>query len=154
MLFGRWMRWFSALETHCKPSLIINGSVIIYSSYRVAYRSGVTLATSSLRKNVFAGRTPVIAGVSASFRTGFPHAMEQGAIVQTATALHISIGRASLLSSTGSVAVSEQMAGIRRLLMGWEDEKTETGLWFKRASEASSSTPDKHNLRGANEDHN
>ncbi|KAJ8698292.1 hypothetical protein PTI98_005017 [Pleurotus ostreatus] len=120
----------------------------------VAYRSGVTLATSSPRKNVFAGRTPVIAGVSASFRTGFPHAMEQGAIVQTATALHISIGRASLFSSTDSVAVSEQMAGIRRLLMGWEDEKTETGLWFKRASEASSSSPDKYNLRGANEDHN
>ncbi|KAF4602114.1 hypothetical protein EYR40_005318 [Pleurotus pulmonarius] len=101
----------------------------------VAYRSGVTLATSSLRKNVFAGRTPVIAGISASFRTGFPHAMEQGAIVQTATALHISVGRALLLSGAGSVAVSEQMAGIRRLLMGWEDENTETGLWFKRASE-------------------
>ncbi|KAJ8523536.1 hypothetical protein ONZ45_g113 [Pleurotus djamor] len=101
----------------------------------MAYRSGVTLATSSLMKATFAQGSPVIAGLSTTFRTGFPHAMEQGAIVQTVTALHVRLGKPAPFASGASVAVSEQIAGLRRLLTGWVDERTETGQWFRQASE-------------------
>lgn len=63
--------------------------------------------------------------------------MQQGAIAQDVAALHIAIGRPHPYSgSAGATAsVSTQIAVLRRLLSGWESKDTETGFWFKRASE-------------------
>lgn len=57
--------------------------------------------------------------------------MSKGAIVQDVAALHLDLSRGS------QVATSAQLAGLRRLLYGWENADTETGIWFKRAAEVS-----------------
>jgi hypothetical protein len=107
--------------------------------HRTAYRSGVTTATSSLlTSTLFGGRAGMIGGLSTTFRTGSAHALEQGAMVQGITALHVAIGRAYPYGGgVGTVSVSEQIAGLRRLLFGFENESTETGHWFKKAAEVS-----------------
>ncbi|KAH0587756.1 hypothetical protein H2248_006514 [Termitomyces sp. 'cryptogamus'] len=101
-----------------------------------AYRSGITLATSSLSKAYYLDGTPghIISGLSTTFRTGSLHALERGAIVQDMTALHVHIGRAHPLIGKG-VSVSTQIAALRRLLFGWETKDKETGYWFKQAAE-------------------
>ncbi|GLB33967.1 putative amidohydrolase [Lyophyllum shimeji] len=101
-----------------------------------AYRSGVTLATSSLGKAYYLDGTGahVISGLSATFRTGAAHAMEPEAIVQDIAALHIHIGRPHPLIGEG-VSVSTQIAALRRLLFGWETKAKETGHWFRKAAE-------------------
>ncbi|KAJ7684011.1 carbohydrate esterase family 9 protein [Mycena rosella] len=98
-----------------------------------AYRAGVTYGTTSVMKPL--GGNSVIGGVSTVFCTGSAHAMEQGAIIQTFAALHVGIHRAHPLSRNRPVSVSSQIAGLRRLLYGWESQETETGKWFKRAAE-------------------
>ncbi|KAK0206400.1 carbohydrate esterase family 9 protein [Desarmillaria ectypa] len=99
---------------------------------KVAYRSGVTAATS-----VSAGTqgvyTRVVLGLSTTFRTGSAHSMQYGAVIQDVTALHIAI--APPTAGKDRVGVSDQVAALRRLLFGWESTETETGLWFKRAAE-------------------
>ncbi|KAJ7498753.1 hypothetical protein FB451DRAFT_1334381 [Mycena latifolia] len=102
-----------------------------------AYRAGVTSGTTSLMKPLSSGGTSVIAGVSTTFCTGSSHAMEQGAIIQKSTALHVGIHRPHpfLQNKPRAVSVSSQIAGLRRLLYGWENQETETGKWFKRAAE-------------------
>lgn len=96
----------------------------------------MTLATSSLAKPYYLSGSDahVIAGLSTTFRTGSAHAMERGAIVQDVVAMHVIIGRPHPLLGQG-VSVSTQIAGLRRLLYGWEGTDQETGLWFKRAAE-------------------
>jgi hypothetical protein len=84
---------------------------------RVAYRAGVTLATSF---PVSYGSTRVISGLSTTFRTGSKHGLEHGSLIQEVAALHVEMGRAN------PVSVSEQIAGLRRLLFGWENKDTET----------------------------
>jgi hypothetical protein len=103
---------------------------------RTAYRSGVTLATSSLARPVYLGGSgsQVISGLSTTFRTGSAHAMERGAIIQEIAALHVTLGRAHPLSDVG-VSVSTQISGLRRLLSGWESTDKETGFWFRKAAE-------------------
>ncbi|KAF9006581.1 carbohydrate esterase family 9 protein [Cyathus striatus] len=103
----------------------------------IAYRSGVTFATSSLAKPIFlyASEGHLIAGLSVTFRTGASHAMESGAIIQDVVALHVVIGRAHPVFHDKSISVSTQVAALRRLLFGWESTDKETGLWFRRASE-------------------
>ncbi|KAJ7044508.1 carbohydrate esterase family 9 protein [Mycena alexandri] len=104
----------------------------------MAYRSGVTTGTVSLKRpiNTFeGGGTNVIAGISTTFSTGASHAMEKGAIIQIFTALHVAIHRPHPFSKERQVSVSSQIAGLRRLLYGWENQATETGKWFKRAAE-------------------
>ncbi|KAF8969443.1 carbohydrate esterase family 9 protein [Flammula alnicola] len=83
-----------------------------------AYRSGVTLATSSLAKPIYlyGPDAHIISGLSVAFRTGSAHVMQRGAIIQDVTALHV-------------------IAGLRRLLYGWESNDHETGAWFKKAAE-------------------
>ncbi|PBK72727.1 carbohydrate esterase family 9 protein [Armillaria solidipes] len=95
---------------------------------KVAYRSGVTAATSFLAGPQGA-HTRVILGLSTTFRTGSAHSMQYGAVIQDVTALHIAI------APTLGVGVSDQVAALRHLLFGWESTETETGLWFKRAAE-------------------
>lgn len=76
----------------------------------------------------------VISGLSTTFRTGSAHAIEQGAIIQDVAALHVAVGRAHPLLREG-VSVSTQIAGLRRLLYGWESIDKETGFWFRKAAE-------------------
>lgn len=99
------------------------------------------MATSSLAKPFSLGvyGSNMIAGVSATFRTGASHAMERGAILQHATALHISIGRSYPLFPGRRPSVSTQILALRRLLYGWETEERETGEWFRKAAEVSNS---------------
>jgi hypothetical protein len=104
---------------------------------RLAYRSGVTLATTSFARPVYAGgsNSHIISGLSATFRTGAGHAMQRGAIVQDVAALHVVMGKPHPVSP--GVSVSTQMAALRRLLYGWETQDKETGHWFRKAAEVS-----------------
>jgi len=79
----------------------------------------------------------MIAGVSATFRTGASHAMERGAILQDATALHITMGRSHPLFPDRRPSVSTQISTLRRLLYGWEAQERVTGEWFQKAAEVS-----------------
>ncbi|TFK75753.1 composite domain of metallo-dependent hydrolase [Pluteus cervinus] len=96
----------------------------------LAYRSGVTMATSSLNKGDF-----VISGLSVTFGTGSSYVVEHGAILQEITALHVKISRPNPLEGTPGVSVSSQIGGLRRLLFGWESRDQETGHWFRKAAE-------------------
>ncbi|KAF8165543.1 hypothetical protein B0H34DRAFT_689508 [Crassisporium funariophilum] len=100
-----------------------------------AHRSGVTFATSSLAKPIFlvGPDAHVISGLSTTFRTGSAHAMQSGAIVQETVALHIVMGKSN--PGFRAVSVSTQIAGLRRLLYGWESSDRETGAWFRKAAE-------------------
>ncbi|KAF8914186.1 carbohydrate esterase family 9 protein [Gymnopilus junonius] len=100
-----------------------------------AYRAGVTLGTSSFARPIhLAGEdVQVVAGLSASFRTGSLHAMQRGAIVQDIAALHVSLGKS--YPTLKGISVSTQIAGLRRLLYGWESTDKETGAWFRKAAE-------------------
>ncbi|PPQ65953.1 hypothetical protein CVT26_010715 [Gymnopilus dilepis] len=100
-----------------------------------AYRSGVTLATSSFARPVHLDEEDihVISGLSVSFRTSSLHAMQRGAIVQDIAALHVTLGKS--YPTANSISVSTQMAGLRRLLYGWESTDKETGAWFRKAAE-------------------
>jgi len=111
-----------------KGSLLINDP-------RMAYRRGVTLATSSLAKPIYlAGpNAHIISGLSTTFRTGSSHAMQRGAIVQDIVALHVVMGKPYI--TTKGVSVSTQIAGLRRLLYSWISEEKESGMWFRRAAE-------------------
>lgn len=103
---------------------------------RLAHRAGVTHATSSLAKsNLFAGSAYILAGLSATFRTGSTHALEPGAIIKDVTALHVAIGRTPPFADAPRVSVSTQVAALRRLLLGGEPEDTETGYWFGKAAQ-------------------
>ncbi|KAF8737942.1 hypothetical protein AX14_012122 [Amanita brunnescens Koide BX004] len=103
----------------------------------LAYRSGITFATSSLIKRRYAdNRGPhIISGLSATFRTGSGHAMERGAIIQDISALHVVLGRPDPILQNSRTSVTTQIAALRRLLFGWEGEDKETGDWFRKASE-------------------
>jgi hypothetical protein len=84
---------------------------------------------------MFGDESSIIAGLSATFRTGAAHAMERGAIVQNVASLHVALGRPHPQSGQVSASVSEQIATLRRLLFGFEPKETETGRWFKQAVE-------------------
>ena len=73
-------------------------------------------------------------GLSASFRTGASNFFDRGALIKTATALHVAIGRSLPMSSTLGASVSTEIATLRRLLLNGEGEHTETGKWFKKAA--------------------
>ncbi|KAF9268136.1 carbohydrate esterase family 9 protein [Marasmius fiardii PR-910] len=106
-----------------------------------AYHMGITSATSSLMHPLYPSRTEndgtVVWGLSTTFRTGALHALEPGAIMQEVAGLHVRITRASSFSGPhyGAISVSEQLAGLRRLLYGWESRESDTGKWFRRAAE-------------------
>lgn len=60
--------------------------------------------------------------------------MQRGAIVQDVAALHVTVSRPFPVIEQG-VSVSTQIAGLRRLLYGWEGADKETGQWFRQAAE-------------------
>lgn len=96
----------------------------------------MTKAVSSLTKRtLFAGALSLTPSVSVAFRTGASGALERGAVLNEATALHVTIQRAAPYAS-GVASVSAQVAALRRLLLGGE-ERGETGLWFRQAAEVS-----------------
>ncbi|KZP04918.1 hypothetical protein FIBSPDRAFT_1054380, partial [Athelia psychrophila] len=103
----------------------------------IAYRSGVTAGTVSLRQDTMSSGS-IISGLSTTFRTGAAHGMDRGAIVQNVAALHVTLARPPPLSGharKSSVSVSEQFGTLRRLLWGFEPKETQTGLWFSKAME-------------------
>ncbi|KAH9943156.1 composite domain of metallo-dependent hydrolase [Epithele typhae] len=98
----------------------------------VAHHAGVTYATTSFLKPHFFSRGSFVGGLSATFRTGATNGLQRAAIIKPITALHIAIGRHSPLSS--GIGVSTEIATLRHLLLGGEDEHTETGKWFQKAA--------------------
>ncbi|KAK7001003.1 carbohydrate esterase family 9 protein [Favolaschia claudopus] len=98
-----------------------------------AYRFGVTSAT--VRETSSGDARNIISGLSTTISTGASHAMERGAIIQKYTALHVAIQRPDPISKTRQVSVSNQIAGLRRLLLGWETQETDTKRWSKKAAE-------------------
>ncbi|KAI9064852.1 composite domain of metallo-dependent hydrolase [Trametes sanguinea] len=102
----------------------------------LAHRAGVTYATTSFVKSPLFLRDRLIGGLSTTFRTGAPHALERTAIIKPVTALHVSVGRAAPVSYAPQTAsVSTQIAILRHLLLDGEDPRTPTGEWFKKAAE-------------------
>ncbi|EMD40502.1 hypothetical protein CERSUDRAFT_121244 [Gelatoporia subvermispora B] len=105
----------------------------------IAYRAGVTYATTAVSQSRLTGPQPVspIAGLSATFRTGSAHALAPNAVVKPITALHVIVSKPPPFSWMGAspVSVSTQIAALRRLLLDGENERTETGQWFKKAAE-------------------
>ncbi|KAI0666496.1 carbohydrate esterase family 9 protein [Trametes maxima] len=72
----------------------------------LAYRSGVTTAIVAPKSFGF------LAGLNVAFSTAGRHKLEEGALVQEASALHVSI------HPTGVPSVSTQIAALRHLLLG------------------------------------
>jgi hypothetical protein len=140
---GGILRAMDALMFGTRNALYVTGNSFgqmeLIIIHRTAYRSGVTLAISSLAKPIYlAGpESHIISGLSVSFRTGSAHAMQRGAIVQDVVALHVVLGKSYPVLK--GLSVSTQLAGLRRLLYGWETRDKETGLWFRKAAEVRSS---------------
>ncbi|CDO69917.1 hypothetical protein BN946_scf184568.g3 [Trametes cinnabarina] len=102
----------------------------------LAHRAGVTYATTSFVKSPLFLRDKIMGGLSTTFRTGAPHALERTAIIKQVTALHVSVERAPPSSYVPQTAsLSAQIATLRHLLLGGEDPRTQTGEWFKKAAE-------------------
>ena len=103
---------------------------------RIAYRAGVTVATSPPRV-LFT--EPTFTGLSATFRTGAPHALAKGAVIQRISALHCVIRRPGvLMTQNGHIqtpSISTRIAVLRRLLLAEDDERAgETAKWFGKAA--------------------
>ncbi|KAI0050216.1 hypothetical protein FA95DRAFT_1640562 [Auriscalpium vulgare] len=103
----------------------------------LAHRYGITVGTS-YSHTLFA--SDVISGLSTTFRTGAPHALADGAIIQRVSALHYSVRRPPALDLTQSgnsaPSVSTRIAVLRRLLLeGDEGSKSATVMWFGRAAD-------------------
>ena len=75
------------------------------TSLRLAYRAGVTSAITPPASSGF------LSGLSVHFSTGARNKLENGAILQDVTALHVAI------HPGGIVSVSTQIAALRRLLL-------------------------------------
>lgn len=103
----------------------------------VAYRSGVTAATSF--PHAFFTE-PAFTGLSTTFRTGATHALAKGAVIQRISALHYVVRRPNVLTlQKGHVqvpSVSTRIAVLRRLLLAEVDERAgETAMSFVKAAE-------------------
>ncbi|KAI0004939.1 hypothetical protein BJV74DRAFT_805840 [Russula compacta] len=102
----------------------------------IAYRAGVTAATSPPHAFFI---EPTFAGLSATFRTGAPHALAEEAVIQRVSALHCAIRRPNVpVAQEGHQvpSVSTRIAVLRRLLLAEMDERAgETAMWFARAAD-------------------
>ncbi|KAI0949512.1 hypothetical protein AcW1_009102 [Taiwanofungus camphoratus] len=72
----------------------------------IAYRHGVTMGITAPLHSFFGG-------LSVAFSLGAAHKLEQGAVVQDVTALHVSINRGN-----NGPSVSTKVATLRKLLLG------------------------------------
>ncbi|KZT28937.1 carbohydrate esterase family 9 protein [Neolentinus lepideus HHB14362 ss-1] len=88
----------------------------------LAYRFGVTKAVTAPINLGF------ISGLGVSFSTGAAHRLEEGAVIQEVTALHVSIGHTGATPS-----VSTQVAALRHLLL--DPPKSEVGKWSKKVTQ-------------------
>lgn len=91
-------------------ALLHRQSFLCYSDYswvfdRLAYRAGVTAAISAPPHGSFLG------GLSVAFSTAPANKLEQGAVIQGVTALHVSVGHGSLPS------LSTTVGALRRMLL-------------------------------------
>ncbi|KAA1473973.1 carbohydrate esterase family 9 protein [Dentipellis sp. KUC8613] len=92
----------------------VDGLQFAGRSALLAYRAGVTKAITAPQHRRF------FAGLATSFSTGARHKLEDGAVIQEVTALHVAI------SHFGSPSVSTQIAALRKLLTALpEDEDDE-----------------------------
>ena len=83
---------------------------------------------------------PSFAGLSATFRTGAPHALASGAVIQRISALHYVIRRPDVLileqGGAPNPSVSTHIAVLRRLLLADGNERDgETAQWFAKAAD-------------------
>ena len=84
----------------------------------MAYRSGVTTGIVAPNSGGF------LAGLNTAFATGAKHKLDDGAVVQSAGAVHVSIHPAGIPS------VSTQIAALRHLLLSHTE--SESGKWFEK----------------------
>jgi len=92
----------SALSMHCNLPVVM---------LFLAYRAGVTKAIVAPVHSGFYG------GLGTSFSTGAAHKLEDGAVVQEITALHVSVGHFG-----GKPSISTQIAALRGLLLKLPDD--------------------------------
>ena len=83
----------------------------------LAYRAGVTRGISAPSHRRF------FSGFSTAFSLGARHRLEDGAVVQEETALHVAVRH---FGSTPSV--STQIATLRRLLLAWPEDDDVSGM--------------------------
>ncbi|PCH43664.1 hypothetical protein WOLCODRAFT_75840 [Wolfiporia cocos MD-104 SS10] len=85
----------------------------------LAYRHGVTVGITAPSHTSFLG------GLSAAFSLGSAHKLEEGALVQEVTALHVSLAHGTKAS------VSTEVGVLRQLLLPLE-EFGKRGFWFEK----------------------
>ncbi|KAG6903047.1 hypothetical protein C0995_007480 [Termitomyces sp. Mi166 len=99
----------------------VDGLVFGSRDAYLAFRAGVTSAiTAPTHKNFFSG-------LGVSFSLGATHGLEDGAVIQDVTGLHVTVRHFSKPS------VSTQIAALRRLLLGQHDSAV--GYWFNKVVE-------------------
>jgi len=91
-----------------------------HSYYRLAYGAGVTTAVTAPVPSGF------LAGLGTAFSVAASHKLEQGALVQSITAVHVGVYHG------GPLSVSSQITTLRRLLAG--GGAGEVGMWFQSIS--------------------
>ena len=79
----------------------------MHSVSRLAYRSGVSTAVTSPISGGLLG------GLGTHFSLGARHKLEDGAVLNDVTAVHVAV-----LHQDGGPSVSTQIAALRRLLLG------------------------------------
>ncbi|RDB24990.1 hypothetical protein Hypma_007852 [Hypsizygus marmoreus] len=87
----------------------------------LAYRVGVTSGITAPSHYSF------YSGLGVSFSLGASHKLEEGAVIEETTALHVSVRHFS------NPSVSTQIAALRRLLLG--PSKGASGHWFQKVKE-------------------
>lgn len=83
----------------------------------LAYRAGVTRGISAPSHRRF------FSGFGTAFSLGARHRLEDGAVVQEETALHVAVRH---FGSTPSV--STQIATLRQLLLAWPEDDDASGM--------------------------
>ena len=86
-------------------------AVVHTSLFSLAYRAGVTKAIVAPVHSGF------YSGLGTSFSTGAAHKLEDGAVVQEITALHVSVGHFG-----GKPSIGTQISVLRRLLLQLPDD--------------------------------
>lgn len=82
-------------------------NILMHSVSRLAYRSGVSTAVTSPISGGLLG------GLGTHFSLGARHKLEDGAVLNDVTAVHVAV-----LHQDGGPSVSTQIAALRRLLLG------------------------------------
>lgn len=100
---------------------LLDGSYASYYSHSLAYRAGVTSAITAPSHDRF------YSGLGTFFSLGGMHKLQEGAIIQEVTGVHVAVRH------FGTPSVSTQIAALRRLLLG--PSEGAAGSWFKKAAD-------------------